>query len=171
MCWDVALVWGNGQQKDDRRDVVPSRKAEGTEEEDDLHLVPAPDPQERNGSLVVPHFGILLYSSSFQLSLKKMTKSALSSNSKIVSKSRIRVAPVAASLSTSAPQLQVFYPRQDRKTPPLILLILKPSVHINSSIILTPYHNVLSHMARRFTTCVNERGKGQDTKGQTTHCP
>lgn len=131
----------------------------------------AQDPQERNGSLVVPHFGILLYSSSFQLSLKKMTKSALSSNSKIVSKSRIRVAPVAASLSTSAPQLQIFYPRQDRKTPPLILLILKPSVHINSSIILTPYHNVLSHMARRFTTCVNERGKGQDTKGQTTHCP
>ena len=63
--WDVAVVWGTGQQENHRQGLISRWNAGDTEQEEDSPLERAPGPQERHRHLVVLHF-TGLYSTVFR---------------------------------------------------------------------------------------------------------
>lgn len=56
---DVTVVWGAGQQEDDRQDVVSTWNAGEAKNKEDSPLERTPAPQKQHGLLVILHFPYL----------------------------------------------------------------------------------------------------------------
>lgn len=56
---DVTVVWGAGQQEDDRQDVVSTWNAGEAKNKEDPLLERTPGPQKQHGLLVILHFPYL----------------------------------------------------------------------------------------------------------------